>query len=65
MRLFVACGWCQRVRLDGWVEEGEALRRLRTYEWPEPPGFRHAVCDDCLERLVRRREVSDAEAVAA
>ena len=65
MQLLVACAWCERIRLDGWVEAEDALRRLRTFEWPEPPSFSHGVCDNCLGELVRRREAERTEVVAA
>jgi hypothetical protein len=64
MQLLEACAWCERIRLDQWIEPGEALRRLRTYEWPEPPQFSHVACDGCLERLVRRHAPAPAEPVA-
>jgi hypothetical protein len=63
--LLVACAWCERIRLDHWVEEREALRRLRTYEWPDPPSFTHSICDECVDRLARRREAGQPEAAAA
>ena len=65
MRMLVACAWCERIRLDRWVTAKVALRRLRTYEWAEPPTFSHGICDECLERLIRRREPSRTEAEAA
>jgi hypothetical protein len=65
MSVLVACAWCERIRLDGWVSAKVALRRLRTYERAEPPTFGHGMCDECLERLVRRRELSHTEAEAA
>ena len=64
-RLLVACAWCGRIDLDGWVEEEVALRRLRSYEWPVPPGFTHTICDDCFECLRRKREMSRVEMNAA
>lgn len=65
MPVLVACAWCERVRLDGWVSASAAVRRLRTYEWKEPPVFSHGICDDCLERLDGRRENDDEAAAAA
>lgn len=65
VQLLVACAWCERVRLDSWTESEEALRKLRTYEWPEPPRFSHGVCDDCFDQLLRRRDAARREAVAA
>lgn len=62
--LLVACAWCERIRLDRWVEEREALRRLRTYEWHEAPSFSHSICDDCFDRVTRRREAGRIEAAA-
>ncbi len=64
-RLLVACAWCGRIDLDGWVEEDVALRRLRSYEWSKPPTFSHGICDDCLERVLRRREAAEVEMDAA
>ena len=64
-QLLVACAWCSRVELDGWVAEDQALRRLRTYEWGRPPRFTHSICDECLERLLKRREMGLVEGEAA
>jgi hypothetical protein len=60
-RLLRACGWCERVQLDEWVRAGVAIARLRTFEWPEPPAFTHAICDDCLRTVLAARETQRAE----
>lgn len=65
MQVLEACAWCGRVKLEEWVEEEEALRRLRSYEWDDPPSFSSSICEGCAERLVRRRETAEAEARAA
>jgi len=46
--LIKACAWCGRVRLNGWLEADEAIRVLRSYNWPEPPRFSHGICDGCF-----------------
>jgi hypothetical protein len=65
MQLLVACAWCERIKLDGWVEPAAALRQLRTYEWPEPPRFSHGICDRCADGLARKRGGSEGGALAA
>jgi hypothetical protein len=56
----VACSLCLRVHQDsGWIEAGEAIRRLRTFDRSEvrlEPG----ICDRCSELIARRRN-SDFE----
>ena len=63
--VLTACAWCERIELDAWVDEEEALRALRSFEWAKPPRFTQGICDDCLERLLRRREMGELEADAA
>jgi hypothetical protein len=59
MELIVACAWCGRVRLDGWVEPAEAERRLQRPESPTPL-VSHGICDRCFDRLVRPTAESEA-----
>jgi hypothetical protein len=46
------CNWCLRVRLDGWVDVEQAVRRLGLLEGGEPPGIAHGLCDECRARLL-------------
>lgn len=55
MDVIKACAWCGRVRLKGWLEADEAIRVLRSYDWPEPPRFSHGICDDCFQQVMTRR----------
>jgi hypothetical protein len=62
---FVACSVCLRVRDGGaWVDAGEVIRRLRTFEHEHVARLGGALCERCeLElRLQRRR---DSEELAA
>ena len=48
-RLLTACAWCRRIKVDEqWVNAEDAIRKLRTYNWPEPPLFTHGLCKHCL-----------------
>jgi hypothetical protein len=61
----VACSVCLRVRDSGaWVDAGEVIRRLRTFEHEDVVRLAGALCERCeLElRLLRRR---DSEKLAA
>ena len=57
-RLLRACAWCERIDVGGrWLDPSTAIRRLRTYEWPQAPRFTHGVCEPCLAALLLRREL--------
>jgi hypothetical protein len=48
-RFLTACASCRRIKVDErWVKAEVAIRRLRTYDWPEPPLFTQGLCDHCL-----------------
>ena len=57
----VACSVCLRVRGDGaWVEAGEVIRRLRTFEHENVVRLVSSLCDRCeMELRLRRRSESD------
>jgi hypothetical protein len=59
-RLLTACAWCQRVRVgEIWTSPEDAIRELRTFEWPEPPLFTHGACEHCLGFLIASRAPAD------
>jgi hypothetical protein len=60
MELIVACAWCGRVRLDGWVEPAEADRRLPPRTGSAPPLVSHGICERCFDRLVCRAPEREA-----
>ncbi|MEU4240564.1 hypothetical protein [Actinoplanes sp. NPDC026619] len=47
------CGWCSRIRVDGWVDVEEGCRRLGLLELePGPlPRVTHGICDNCRDTL--------------
>ena len=51
-----ACAWCERIHLDKWVSAEEAIAKLRTFEWPQPPVFTSRICDDCLRAVLAARD---------
>jgi hypothetical protein len=60
-RFVTVCAWCERVRVGGcWLEMDRAIAQLRTFEWPEPPGLTHGICDDCFEQLAKARAAEPA-----
>ena len=47
-----ACGWCNRVDVDGaWTEVEDATARLGLFERPEVPAVAHGVCGECERRM--------------
>lgn len=54
-----ACGWCNRLEVEGtWLEIEDALPRLRLLERASPPAVTHGICDDCLARMTDELEFS-------
>lgn len=52
-----ACGWCNRLDVDGtWMEIEDALPRLRLLERASPPTVTHGICEDCLARMTDELE---------
>jgi hypothetical protein len=50
------CSICLRVRAHGtWLDPGDAIRELRTYESVVPPRLRAAVCPECETQIAHRR----------
>jgi hypothetical protein len=63
-RLLTACAWCERIRVgEIWVSPEDAIRELRTFEWPEPPLFTHGACEHCLGFLIASRAPADDDAL--
>jgi hypothetical protein len=61
----LACSVCLRVWDGGaWMEAGEAIRRLRTFEREQVMGLDSAICDRC-EAELRLRRRSGFEQLAA
>jgi hypothetical protein len=61
----VVCSVCLRVREGGnWIEAGEAIRRLRTFEHEQVVQLGGALCDRC-ETELRLRRRSDVDKLAA
>lgn len=52
-----ACGWCNRLDVEGtWMEIEDALPRLRLLERASPPAVTHGICEDCLARMTDELE---------
>lgn len=50
--MLVACAWCERVKVgEDWLSAQDAIRTLRSYEWPESPLFTHGMCEHCFQFL--------------
>jgi hypothetical protein len=47
----VVCGWCGRVRLDGWVSTDEAITRLGLLGRERSPQLTHGICEPCAREL--------------
>jgi hypothetical protein len=61
----VACSVCLRVRVGGvWIEAGELIRSLRTFELDHVVRLGGALCERC-ERELRLRRRSGSEELAA
>jgi hypothetical protein len=61
----VARACCRRARLNRWLDADEAVRVLRSWEWPEPPRLSHWICDDCFEELTADRRPAAAVGAVA
>jgi hypothetical protein len=65
LRGLVACSVCLRVREGrAWIEAGELIRRLRTFEHDDVVRLRGALCEGC-ETELRLRRRSGSEELAA
>jgi hypothetical protein len=50
------CSLCLRVqRGRKWIDAQSVIRELRSYEQKAPPQFRGAICDECVDSILRRR----------
>lgn len=48
-----ACGWCNRLEVEGaWLEIEEALPKLGVMEQRSPATLTHGMCPDCLARML-------------
>lgn len=55
-RFLTVCAWCDHVKLGRrWLRMEEAVRRLHTFEFAEPPLLTHGICPACLEPLIACR----------
>jgi len=64
-RRLVACSVCLRVRVAGtWIEAGELIGRLRTFELDDVVRLGGALCEQC-ETELRLRRRNDSEELAA
>jgi hypothetical protein len=64
-RRLVACSVCLRVREGGaWIEAGDLIRRLRTFELGDVVRLCGALCEGCEIELQRARR-SGSEQVEA
>ena len=51
-----ACSVCLRVRAHGtWLEPGDAIRELRTYQSVVPTRLRAGICPECEAEIAYRR----------
>lgn len=47
-----ACGWCNRLDVNGtWMEIEDALPRLGLMEHPTAPMVTHGICADCVAKM--------------
>ena len=61
----VTCSLCLRVRRGSdWVEAGDVIRELRSYEHSAAPRLQPGICEPCGELILDRR-AHDAETIAA
>jgi hypothetical protein len=61
----IICTLCQRVqRGQDWVEMGQVIRELRTFELETVPQLHGVICDDCVDSILQRR-ADPGEALAA
>jgi hypothetical protein len=55
-----ACSICLRVQQGSdWIESGELIRRMRTFELEAVPWLRPGLCDRCSESIRARRQQLD------
>lgn len=53
------CGWCNRLDVNGtWLEIEQALPLLQMMEVATAPMVTHAMCDECMQRMVAEMETS-------
>jgi hypothetical protein len=50
------CSLCLRVRRDKeWIDAERVIREMRTYEHDTTPRLHGAICDGCVDAILRRR----------
>ena len=65
LRRLIACAICLSVKDHGaWIEAGEAIRRLRTFERQDVVRLGEALCERCETELWQRRRGSSQELAA-
>lgn len=53
-----ACGWCNRLDVNGvWLEMEEALPLLLLHETPTAPTLTHGMCEACLAKMEAELDV--------
>jgi hypothetical protein len=62
----VICSLCLHVqRGSEWIEAERVIRETRSYELDATPRFHPAICDNCVDSILRRRAVEHEEPLAA
>ncbi|GIM88597.1 hypothetical protein [Paractinoplanes toevensis] len=61
------CGWCARVKVDGWVDVEEGCRRLDLLELESGPLPRitHGICDSCRAAVTGGLDLVGGKSLAA
>jgi hypothetical protein len=55
-QMLATCAWCDRVHVDDrWVDAGQIIRHLRTFEHPTVPTFVQTICGTCERRREAKR----------
>jgi hypothetical protein len=53
---FAICSICLRVqRGKTWIDAARVISETRSYELADIPRLMSAVCDDCVDEILRRR----------
>jgi hypothetical protein len=55
-QMLATCPWCDHVFVDDrWVDAGQIIRHLRTFEQPTVPTFVQTICDTGERRREAKR----------
>jgi hypothetical protein len=61
----IICTLCQRVRRSkDWVDMGQVIRELRTFELDTVPQLHGVICDECVDSILHKR-AEPGESLAA